>query len=55
MLAIREITRWGPNRVRETTRRDIAIDKLEESGHVRREKRGRENCIRINPKLWAIE
>jgi hypothetical protein len=55
MLAVREITRWGPNRVRDRTRRDDAIEKLEEAGHLRRSKRGREACVRINPKLWAVE
>ena len=50
-LAVREITRFGPNRVRDTARRDAAIEELEKAGHVRRCDRGRQNLLLINPKL----
>ena len=51
VLAVREITRFGPNRVRDTARRDAAIDELEKAGHVRRCDKGRQSLLLINPKL----
>lgn len=50
-IALGDITHKGPNRVRDTVRRDDAIDRLVEAGHVRRRDVGRRKLIQLNPML----
>ncbi|MBK1720069.1 DUF3987 domain-containing protein [Thiocystis violacea] len=50
-IALGDITHKGPNRVRDTTRRDDAIDRLVEAFHVRRLDVKRRKLIQLNPKL----
>ena len=35
-VSLRDISKYGPNRVRETVRRDDALDILAEANHLRR-------------------
>jgi putative DNA primase/helicase len=50
-ISLREIQRVGPNPVRDSLRRDAAIDCLEEAAHLRRQEKGKQKRARINPKL----
>lgn len=50
-LALREIQRIGPNRTRDSLRRDAAIEVLEEHGHLRRCDSGKQKRVLVNPKL----
>jgi len=50
-IALREIQRRGPNRVRDSSRRDTAIALLTKDGHVRPCDNGKQKRLLINPKL----
>ena len=50
-IALRDIQRVGPNRVRDSARRDAAIEVLAEAGHVREVRRGKQKRLQINPQL----
>ncbi|MBV5311046.1 DUF3987 domain-containing protein [Chromatium okenii] len=50
-IPLRTIGKFGPNRVRDTLRRDEAIDQLVEAGHVRILTIKRQKKIKMNPKL----
>ena len=50
-LALREIQRIGPNRTRDSLRRDAALDVLEEHNYLRRCDSGKQKRVELNPKL----
>jgi hypothetical protein len=50
-IPLRTIGKFGPNRVRDSLRRDEAIDQLVEAGHVRILTIKRQKKIEVNPKL----
>ncbi|WP_295407947.1 YfjI family protein [uncultured Thiocystis sp.] len=50
-ISVREIAIRGPNRVRDTVRRDDALDLLVEAAHVRRCDIGKRKRLQINPNL----
>ncbi|MBK1695556.1 hypothetical protein CKO09_12565 [Chromatium weissei] len=50
-ISLRTIGKFGPNRVRDTLRRDEAINQLVEAGHVRFPTIKRQKKIEVNPKL----
>jgi len=50
-ISLRDISKFGPNRVRETVRRDDAIDLLSEANHLRRIDAGKQKRVQVNPKL----
>ncbi len=50
-LALRDIQRCGPNQVRDSLRRDAALEVLVEAGHVRLLSRGRQKRLVIHPDL----
>lgn len=54
-LAARDIQRVGPNRVRDSARRDAALAHLEECGWVRQFINGRQKRVLINPKLLKTQ
>jgi putative DNA primase/helicase len=51
MLSLRDISKLGPNRVRDSVHRDDALDILVEANHVRRCDIGKQKRIQVNPKL----
>jgi hypothetical protein len=51
MLSLRDISKFGPNRVRDSVHRDDALDILVEANHVRRCDVGKQKRIQVNPKL----
>lgn len=51
VVAPRDISRLGPNRLRDTTRRDEAIDILVEAHHLRRLERAGKKLLQVNPRL----
>lgn len=50
-LSLRDISKFGPNRVRESMHRDDALDILVEANHVRRCDVGKQKRIQVSPKL----
>lgn len=52
-IALRDIQRIGPNKVRDSARRDAAVDVLIEAGHVRQLHRGKQKRLLVNPKLMV--
>ncbi len=52
-LALRDIQRRGPNQVRDSLRRDAALEVLVEAGHVRLLSRGKQKRLVIHPELLS--
>jgi hypothetical protein len=54
-IALRDIQRVGPNRVRESARRDAAIEVLVDAGHLRHCGSGKQKRVKVNPKLMSVQ
>ncbi len=50
-IALRDILRLGPNPVRDTARRDAALEVLEDANHLRHCDSGRQKRVQLHPKL----